>query len=146
MTDNIQYVWLIIYLFALVCLFTYGINCYFLMIFYRLHRPKALRRHEEIKKDFYQKFSPEDWPQVTIQLPIYNERYVVERLIKSVCRFDYPKELIEIQVLDDSIDDTVDISRAVVEEMKARGFDIIYIHLNSSIIYLIQGITYFSFK
>jgi cellulose synthase/poly-beta-1,6-N-acetylglucosamine synthase-like glycosyltransferase len=128
MTDNIQYVWLILYLFALVCLFTYGINCYFLMIFYRLHRPKALRRHEEIKKDFYQKFSPEDWPQVTIQLPIYNERYVVERLIKSVCRFDYPKELIEIQVLDDSTDDTVDISRAVVEEMKARGFDIIYIH------------------
>ena len=57
MTDNIQYAWLIIYLFALVSLFIYGMNCYLLMIFYRLNRPKALRQHEEIKKKFYREFS-----------------------------------------------------------------------------------------
>jgi hypothetical protein len=58
MTDTIQYAWLIIYLIAFVCLLTYGINCYVLMIFYRLNRSEALRRHDEIKKDFYQKFPP----------------------------------------------------------------------------------------
>ena len=52
MTNHIQYVWLILYLFALVSLFTYGMNCYLLMIFYGLNRRKALIRHEDIKKDF----------------------------------------------------------------------------------------------
>jgi hypothetical protein len=52
MTDNIQYVCLTIYLFALVSLFTYGMNCYLLMIFYRLKRPKALKQHAAIKKNF----------------------------------------------------------------------------------------------
>lgn len=128
MTETIQYACLIIYLFALVCLFIYGINCYLLMFFYRLHRPMAHQRHEEIKANFYRNFPMGDWPQVTIQLPVFNERYVVERLIRSVCRFDYPKELIEIQVLDDSTDMTIDISRAVVEEMREQGFDIDFIH------------------
>jgi cellulose synthase/poly-beta-1,6-N-acetylglucosamine synthase-like glycosyltransferase len=53
---------------------------------------------------------------------------VVERLIESVCRIDYPKNLIEIQVLDDSTDDTAEIAKAMVEKMKVRGFDIVYIH------------------
>ncbi len=128
MTDNIQYVWLIIYLFALVSLFTYGMNCYLLMIFYRLNRHRAINKHEEIKKHFYQNVSAEDWPRVTIQLPIFNECYVVERLIKSVCRLDYPKELLEIQVLDDSTDETVHIAQAVVANMKLQGVDIVYHH------------------
>jgi cellulose synthase/poly-beta-1,6-N-acetylglucosamine synthase-like glycosyltransferase len=128
MTQYLQYVWLIIYLVALVSLFTYGMNCYVLMIYYRLKRPKALRRHAEIKKKFYRSFPLKNWPCVTVQLPIFNERYVVERLIKSVCHFDYPKELLEIQILDDSTDDTVDMVRAIVKQMKSRGFDIHYIH------------------
>ncbi|MBT8370943.1 MAG: glycosyltransferase family 2 protein [Deltaproteobacteria bacterium] len=127
MAHTIQYAWLMIYLFALVCLFTYGVNCYFLMIFYRLNRPRALRQHKEINLDFYRHHSLEDWPRITIQLPIFNERYVVERLIKSVCRFDYPQELIEIQILDDSTDDTVDIAKAVAAEMREQGFDIVHI-------------------
>src|SRR2546423_500555 len=49
---------------------------------------------------------PAQLPVVTIQLPVYNERYVVERLIDAVCRIDYPRDLLEIQVLDDSTDDT----------------------------------------
>lgn len=128
MTDNIQYVWLVVYLFALVSLFTYGMNCYLLMIFYRLNRHRAINKHEEIKKHFYQNVSAEDWPRVTIQLPIFNECYVVERLIKSVCRLDYPKELLEIQVLDDSTDETVHIAQAVVANMKLAGVDIVYHH------------------
>ena len=128
MTDNIQYVWLIIYLFALVSLFTYGMNCYLLMIFYRLRRPKARQEHAAIKKHFYQHVAAGDWPKVTIQLPIFNERYVVERLIQSVCDFDYPRELLEIQILDDSTDDTADIATAVAARMQAMGFDIQYIH------------------
>lgn len=125
---SIQYVYLFIYLFALLSLFIYGINCYILMVFYRLNYPKTLKKHEEIKENFYKKVSSKNWPLVTIQLPIYNELYVVERLIESVCRIDYPRNLIEIQVLDDSTDDTAEIAKAMVEKMKVRGFDIVYIH------------------
>jgi cellulose synthase/poly-beta-1,6-N-acetylglucosamine synthase-like glycosyltransferase len=128
MTDNIQYAWLIIYLFALMSLFIYGMNCYLLLIFYFLKSPAALRQHQEIKEKFFRNVPRQDWPQVTIQLPLYNERYVVKRLIQSVCRFDYPKELFEIQILDDSTDDTVDIAKAVAGEMMRQGFDIGYIH------------------
>ena len=128
MTDNIQYAWLIIYLFALMSLFIYGMNCYLLLIFYFLKSPAALRQHQEIKEKFFRNVPRQDWPQVTIQLPLYNERYVVKRLIQSVCRFDYPQELFEIQILDDSTDDTVDIAKAVAGEMMRQGFDIGYIH------------------
>ena len=130
MTDNFQYVWLIIYLFALVSLFTYGMNCYFLMIFYRLKRPRARQEHARIKKEFYQNVAAGDWPRVTIQLPIFNERYVVERLIRSVCEFDYPRELLEIQILDDSTDDTAEIAMAAAKRMRAQGFDVKYIQRN----------------
>jgi cellulose synthase/poly-beta-1,6-N-acetylglucosamine synthase-like glycosyltransferase len=103
-------------------------NCYLLMIFYRLKRPLALRQHAETQKRFYLDYPVQKWPRVTVQLPIYNERYVVERLIESVCRFDYPKQLLEVQILDDSTDDTVDIVRALVRQMTERGTDVQYIH------------------
>jgi cellulose synthase/poly-beta-1,6-N-acetylglucosamine synthase-like glycosyltransferase len=103
-------------------------NCYLLMILYRLNRPGAIRRHRKLKHFFYHSTQPKDWPHVTIQLPIFNERYVVRRLIESVCRLDYPADLLEIQVLDDSTDDTIQIAQAIVEKMKARGADIVYIH------------------
>ena len=135
MLHHIQYVWLIIYLLALVSLFIYGMNCYLLMICYRLKKPDALRQHEEIKKKFYHDYSRNDWPMVTIQLPIYNERYVIRRLIESVCRFDYPRELLEIQILDDSTDDTTDIAKSVANQKKQQGFDIVYIHRDSRVGY-----------
>ena len=124
----IEYIWLAVYLFALVCLFTYGMNCYLLMILYRLNRPGAIKRHKKLKNFFYQSTNPKNWPHVTIQLPIFNERYVVERLIDSVCRLDYPGSLLEIQVLDDSTDDTIHIAKSTVEKMKSRGVDIVFIH------------------
>ncbi|MBX5482602.1 MAG: glycosyltransferase [Myxococcaceae bacterium] len=67
-------------------------------------------------------------PKVTIQLPIFNEMYVVERLVDSVCRIDYPRELLEIQVLDDSTDETCAIARAVVERNRQAGHNIVYLH------------------
>ena len=67
-------------------------------------------------------------PRVTIQLPVFNERYVVERLIEEVCRMDYPAELLEIQVLDDSTDDTEAIARNAVERYAALGHPIVYLH------------------
>lgn len=124
----VQYIWLGIYLFALAALLTYGLNCWFLILMYRLNYPKAAKKHQHIKNAFYRSTPPQNWPHVTIQLPIYNERYVVERLIESVCRIDWPRHLLEVQVLDDSTDDTQMIARAMVAEMKMAGIDIAYIH------------------
>ncbi len=67
-------------------------------------------------------------PRVTIQLPVFNEMYVVERLIDAVARIDYPREKLEIQVLDDSTDETQGIARAKVERLKREGHDIVYLH------------------
>ena len=67
-------------------------------------------------------------PRVTVQLPIYNEMYVVRRLIAASCAIDYPGELLDIQVLDDSTDETKEITRDCVDEFRAKGFDICYIH------------------
>ncbi|MBW2429993.1 MAG: glycosyltransferase, partial [Deltaproteobacteria bacterium] len=111
-----------------MALFIYGMNCWFLMLMYRLNHLKAAQNHQQIKNRFYQNVPSQQWPCVTIQLPIYNERYVVERLIESVCRIDYPRNLLEVQVLDDSTDDTVQIARAMVAKMKTAGVDIVYAH------------------
>ena len=66
----------------------------------------------------------ESYPFVTVQLPIYNEMYVIERLIDAVAEFDYPKDRYEIHILDDSTDETLDIVAAKVEEYKAKGYNI----------------------
>ena len=131
MFENFHYVYLSIYLFALLALFTYGANCYFLMIYFRLNYGKALQEQQEIKNKFFKHLPTTGWPRLTIQLPIYNERYVVQRLIESVCRLDYPKHLLQIQVLDDSTDDTVSIAKFAVEKIKAKGLDIVYLHRNN---------------
>ncbi len=128
MTHPIQYLWLTIYLFALLALFIYGINCYVLMFLYWRKRHQALERHAEIKAGYFKQVASRDWPRVTVQLPVYNERYVVERLIEAACRLVYPKRLLEIQVLDDSTDDTVQIAQAVTARMQQQGFDIVYLH------------------
>ena len=67
-------------------------------------------------------------PPVTIQLPIYNEMYVADRLIDAVCQIDYPRELLEIQVLDDSTDETRSVAERAVRRNAAHGIDITYLH------------------
>jgi cellulose synthase/poly-beta-1,6-N-acetylglucosamine synthase-like glycosyltransferase len=69
-----------------------------------------------------------DYPFVTVQLPIFNEMYVVERLIDNIAQFDYPRDRFEIHVLDDSTDESVEITRKKVEEWKAKGLNIEHIH------------------
>ncbi len=70
----------------------------------------------------------EPFPKVTIQLPIYNEKFVVERLINSICELHYPTEKLEIQVLDDSTDETTELARKIVEEKQNLGIDIVLFH------------------
>jgi len=68
------------------------------------------------------------WPTVTVQLPLYNERFVVERLLDAVAHLDYPRELLKIHLLDDSTDDTRELARACVQQWQARGVPIHYTH------------------
>ena len=67
-------------------------------------------------------------PRVTVQLPIFNEQYVVERLLESICKLKYPREKLDIQVLDDSTDETVEVARGLVERYAALGNPISYHH------------------
>jgi cellulose synthase/poly-beta-1,6-N-acetylglucosamine synthase-like glycosyltransferase len=68
------------------------------------------------------------WPRVTIQLPIFNERYVIERLVDAISRFDYPRELLDVQVLDDSTDETRQVAGDCVHRYAAQGLPITYMH------------------
>ncbi len=72
--------------------------------------------------------NPNQWPMVTVQLPLYNEMYVASRLIDSVAALDYPRSRLEIQVLDDSTDETTEIVAAQVAELAAQGLDIHHLH------------------
>jgi cellulose synthase/poly-beta-1,6-N-acetylglucosamine synthase-like glycosyltransferase len=112
---------LISYFIALSILFIFGLHG-FIMIYY-------YNKYKNVKQKQKQGYIPD--AMVTIQLPLYNELYVVERLIETVCEIDYPKELLEIQVLDDSTDETVNISAAMVAKKKAEGFDICHIRRGS---------------
>jgi cellulose synthase/poly-beta-1,6-N-acetylglucosamine synthase-like glycosyltransferase len=67
-------------------------------------------------------------PVVTVQLPVFNEQFVVERLLESVCAMDWPRDRLQVQLLDDSTDDTVAIAAGKVAELVARGFDVVHVH------------------
>jgi cellulose synthase/poly-beta-1,6-N-acetylglucosamine synthase-like glycosyltransferase len=112
---------LVLYFFVLSILAIYGWHRYYLVYLYMKNRDKAPGRS----------LPPpplSQLPRVTIQLPIYNEMYVADRLIDAVCEMDYPRELLEIQVLDDSTDETTDIAELAVRRHASRGFDISYLH------------------
>ncbi len=101
---------------GVLCL--YGFHRYLMVYLYYRHA----KRDPKIEKPF------EALPVVTVQLPIFNEMYVAERLIDASCLIDYPREKLQIQVLDDSTDETVEVARKKVEEWQAKGVDIEYIH------------------
>jgi cellulose synthase/poly-beta-1,6-N-acetylglucosamine synthase-like glycosyltransferase len=109
---------LVAYFFVLTILGVYGWHRYFLVYQYMKNKDRAPGPPPPVS----------EWPVVTIQLPIYNEMYVVDRLIDAVCRIDYPHDKLQIQVLDDSTDETCDIARLAVQRQLGRGFDISYIH------------------
>ncbi|NNC86549.1 MAG: glycosyltransferase [Bacteroidia bacterium] len=114
---------LIIYTAAIGFIFLYSMVQIHLSILYLRERNKRKRLALQ-NPNGKENVLPEDLPFVTVQLPVYNELYVVERLIKSIAAFNYPKDKFEIQVLDDSNDETVQIIDKVVEEVKATGIDI----------------------
>jgi len=95
---------------------------------YRLRMVYQFWRYRHVKPEPKRRFAESEAPRITVQLPLFNEMYVVERLLESVTALDYPRHLLEIQVLDDSTDETVRIAQAAVEKHKQQGFDIQYIH------------------
>ncbi|HEY7476148.1 MAG TPA: cellulose synthase family protein [Vicinamibacterales bacterium] len=109
---------LLAYFFVLSILGIYGWHRYYLVYLYMKHKDRAPGPPPPVS----------EWPVVTVQLPIYNEMYVVDRLIDTVCELDYPKDKLEIQVLDDSTDETRDIAELAVRRQAGRGFDIKYLH------------------
>ena len=109
---------LVSYFFVLSILAIYGWHRYYLVYLYMKHKGNAPVPPPVLV----------DLPRVTVQLPIFNEMYVADRLIDTVCELDYPRELLEIQVLDDSTDETTSIAELAVRRHAARGFDIHYLH------------------
>jgi cellulose synthase/poly-beta-1,6-N-acetylglucosamine synthase-like glycosyltransferase len=106
------------YFFVLLILAVYGWHRYYLVFLYMKHKGRQPAEKPPLV----------DLPIVTVQLPIYNEMYVVERVIDAVCKLDYPRHLLEVQVLDDSTDETRPIAELAVRRHAAQGVDIRYFH------------------
>ena len=106
------------YFIVLLVLALYGLHRYWLVYDYFMYSKNLPAAPPPVA----------NWPRVTIQLPIFNERYVIERLVEAISRFDYPSELLDVQVLDDSTDETRQVARACVERHAAHGMPIGYIH------------------
>ena len=118
--DTFDYVILIVYFAILATLAVYGA--------YRIKQVIDFWRYRKFVPQPAGRFAEADLPRITVQLPLFNELYVVERLVKAVTEIDYPREKLEIQVLDDSTDETINVAKAVVAKYAAQGFDIQYIH------------------
>jgi cellulose synthase/poly-beta-1,6-N-acetylglucosamine synthase-like glycosyltransferase len=107
------------YFAVMILLALYGVHRYTMCYQYYKHRknydPNPPRHFAEL-------------PMVTVQLPIYNEQFVVDRLIEAVCAMEYPSDRLEIQVLDDSTDETRTVAAALVEQYAAQGHPIVYLH------------------
>lgn len=116
------------YVIAGIGLVAYGFNCYAsIFLFLKNSRNVRLNDRKAILS-FYRTHTTDDLPIVTTQLPVYNEANCVERLIDAVCAINYPKEKHEIQILDDSTDECIEVTTRKVEEMKAKGYNIVLIH------------------
>ncbi len=116
--ESLKWIWYASYVLVLLGLSGYGCHRLCIIYLYLKHswrRPRVKKRFEEL-------------PLVTIQLPVFNEMHVVERLLGAVSRLDYPQDKMQIQLLDDSTDETTEISRVEIENLQARGFDAVLIH------------------
>src|SRR5436309_2084230 len=111
-------IWTACYLAVLLGLSAYGVHRYFIIYLFLKNR-----KRESVPAGRFEKL-----PVVTVQLPIFNEVYVVERLLRSVSKLDYPRDRLQIQVLDDSTDDTREITADCAAELRKRRFDVELIH------------------
>lgn len=108
---------LIGYFLSLTILFVFGLHGFIMLYYHKKYRDNNPVPKPQIDEN----------ATVTIQLPLYNELYVAERLIKATCEIEYPKDKLEIQVLDDSTDETTEIVANIVKQKQAEGFDIKHI-------------------
>ncbi|HEY6121562.1 MAG TPA: glycosyltransferase [Pyrinomonadaceae bacterium] len=118
--DTFDWIILILYFTILAVLAVYGA--------YRIKQVIDFWRYRRFVPQPKGQFPEADLPQITVQLPLYNEMYVVDRLLTAVTQIDYPREKLEIQILDDSTDETVGLAEATVAKYSDRGFNISYIH------------------
>ena len=118
--DAFDYTILIAYFAILTVLAIYG--------GYRIKQVIDFWRYRKFTPQPQGSFSEPNLPFITVQLPLFNEMYVVERLVKAITEFDYPRERLQIQVLDDSTDETVKLAEATVDKYRQLGFDIEYVH------------------
>ncbi len=107
-----------VYTFVLVMVSIYGFHRWALVLLYYRYRDRRTAPTALF----------DELPPVTVQLPMYNEQVVARRVIEQACRIEYPRDKLQIQVLDDSTDDTCRIARQAVERARAAGFNIEYIH------------------
>ncbi|MEK7347938.1 MAG: cellulose synthase family protein [Candidatus Eisenbacteria bacterium] len=110
---------LAVYLLVWVVLATFGIH--------RLHLVRLYRRGHRNRLAAVPPAPPAEWPRVTVQLPVYNEQYVVERLLDAAASLDYPSERLEIQLLDDSSDATSEIAAARIAWWRSRGLNVAHV-------------------
>jgi len=110
---------LIPYFVVLILLAGYGVHRYILVYLYYKHKDKRTVMPPALFAEL---------PRITVQLPIFNEQYVVERLLEAICKLQYPREKLDIQVLDDSTDETVEVARNLVERFAALANPITYHH------------------
>jgi len=116
------YIILSVYIFLMIVICTFCIIEFGLAIqFYKFKKGRILLFNQHKKRE------EKELPFVTIQLPIYNEKYVIERLVLACVEMDYPKEKFEIQILDDSTDETVNIVKKIVAQLKTKGLQITHI-------------------
>src|SRR5947199_4377044 len=113
------------YFFVVIILAVYGWHRYYLVYVYMRNRDKQPKATTPL----------DPTPAVTIQLPLYNEMYVAERLIEAVCKIEYPRALLEIQVLDDSTDETCEVAELAVRRFAAQGHDIKFLHRTNRVGY-----------
>ena len=113
-----------LYLLVIFGLSLYGFNSFINTILYLLSNSQVKKRKKAPL--------PKEWPVVTIQLPIYNEKYTVERLLRAVTKLDYPSGRLQIQVLDDSTDDTAQLVEGLVQGYRSRGVGIEWLHRPNS--------------
>src|SRR5438270_9169095 len=110
---------LIPYFIVLIILAAYGAHRYWLVYLYYKNKKNKTEQPAEYFNEL---------PRITVQLPIFNEQYVVDRLLDAVCKLDYPREKLDIQLLDDSTDETVEVARALVDRYAALGHSVYYLH------------------
>jgi cellulose synthase/poly-beta-1,6-N-acetylglucosamine synthase-like glycosyltransferase len=121
MENILESIILAVYFVSLAILFVFGSHGYVMVYLYNKFRAQAVKTPQPLQH----------FPKVTVQLPVFNELYVVERLIRAVCEIDYPRDLLEIQILDDSTDETTRIAQRWVEHYQKQGYAIKLLHRGS---------------